>query len=455
MMARTPITTVSSPLGLITICVLLCWIFPIRSTGTDNNGPQSGFLPNPRCAPTDSLSLKRDGFEHRRFPQHTFTHLTPRAAKSWTVLFYDDADFANAYDPFSSFTSEAFSSSNLNVVVLQDTSTEPARIFEIGESHQPTLLSELGEVDMGSPATLRDFVSFAQTLYPADRYLLAVYDHGGGWRGACRDDTDGGRLTMQDFQSAFDTSDTIDIIAFTAPCLMGALESVYELRDHVDYYIGSEDLSGYVYWRGVIDDIFDLLDGAPELATEAVSQEIIQMVATNTSVPPYLRDRVTMSAVSAIDLAHAVDDLDALCASILDHGSAMMDYVATARMRAKTFADIPDVNGTMDVVSFIQELIDVNKNPELLDELNAVRNSMNRAIVAEHHGSDQEGAGGLTIYFPTRSLFVSDAYRYGSLDFVERTSWLDMLDVWHTIDFDRSRQGGAARRTPDADGSHP
>ena len=33
---------------------------------------------------------------------------------------------------------------------------------------------------------------------------------------------------------------------------MGAVESVYELREVVDVYIGSEELSGFIVWLGVI-----------------------------------------------------------------------------------------------------------------------------------------------------------------------------------------------------------
>jgi len=50
---------------------------------------------------------------------------------------------------------------------------------------------------------------------------------------------------------------------------MGALESAYEMRNCVDIYIGSEDLSGYMYWNSIMGDICDLLDDSAAL-TDAV-----------------------------------------------------------------------------------------------------------------------------------------------------------------------------------------
>lgn len=43
-----------------------------------------------------------------------------------------------------------------------------------------SLEQELGSRDMTRPETLRDFVRFCAEEYPADRYILLLWDHGGG-----------------------------------------------------------------------------------------------------------------------------------------------------------------------------------------------------------------------------------------------------------------------------------
>ncbi len=72
-----------------------------------------------------------------------------------------------------------------------------------------------------------------------------MYNHGGGCWDACIDETDNGWLTMDDIQKALEEAGGIDILMFNAPCLMGNLEAVYELRNVVN-----------VYWkRGIKADI--------------------------------------------------------------------------------------------------------------------------------------------------------------------------------------------------------
>ena len=54
---------------------------------------------------------------------------------------------------------------------------------------------------MGDYQTLSYFINYGKQNYPADRYLLWIYNHGGGWKGACMDDTNNDPLlTMDDFQ---------------------------------------------------------------------------------------------------------------------------------------------------------------------------------------------------------------------------------------------------------------
>jgi len=190
---------------------------------------------------TSVLPIKTTGF-----PDHNQIRLTEIKAKEWTFMLYDDADFQNAWDPLSDFTSEVYGGDNVNIIVLQDTESGPAKLWQIDENHMMILLDELGEVNMGNYSTLKDFIEYCKKNYPANRYIMDLYNHGAGWKGACKDDTsEGDLLTMDEIQKALTETDGIDIIMFNAPCLMGSLESAYEMRNHVDVYIGSEELCGY------------------------------------------------------------------------------------------------------------------------------------------------------------------------------------------------------------------
>ena len=45
------------------------------------------------------------------------------------------------------------------------------------------VVQNMGEVNMGAPQSLVEFVKWARQNYPAERYCLVLWDHGGGWKG--------------------------------------------------------------------------------------------------------------------------------------------------------------------------------------------------------------------------------------------------------------------------------
>ena len=199
----------------------------------------SGFLPE-----GDHLELFRRLIEMEIPREETFMDLTSPLPDpgsdldvAWTFLFYDDAEFP-AFNPFLVFSNDAYSSESLKVIVLQDTEDEPTTLWYVHEDSYPVFLEDWGERNMGDWSTLYDFIVWGKANYPADRYILTMYDHGGGWMGACWDYTSYyDFLLMDEIDCAIRNAGGVDILAFTAPCLMGALESAYELRDCVDVYI--------------------------------------------------------------------------------------------------------------------------------------------------------------------------------------------------------------------------
>jgi hypothetical protein len=57
--------------------------------------------------------------------------------------------------------------------------------YRVTKGMKPTeakALDDLGAVNMGDGAALADFVTWCRDAYPAERYMLAIWDHGQGWR---------------------------------------------------------------------------------------------------------------------------------------------------------------------------------------------------------------------------------------------------------------------------------
>ena len=143
------------------------------------------------------------------------SHVIPSSNKEWTFMFYYDKDFEGRYDPLHDFVREAYSHDNLNIIVLQDTENGPAKMWYIDEHHHMNPLQEMGEINMGDYTTLSNFIKYGKENFPANRYIIDFFNHGGGWIGTCWDETsDNDYLSMNEIQMALEETRGVDIIMF-------------------------------------------------------------------------------------------------------------------------------------------------------------------------------------------------------------------------------------------------
>jgi len=284
---------------------------------------------------------------------------------------------------------------------------------------------------MGDFSTLRDFIQYGKDHYPADRYLLCLYDHGGGYSGACVDQTcdPATALTMEDFQVAITETGGIDIIAFTAPCLMGSVECVYELRDCVDVYVGSEDLSGFALWHGIFHDLCDLLVASAGVTNEAIAQYMVQLVSENDYWPDPWSTMSAMSSEHVSALAERIDDLaNYLGVHIVDYSSNI--ELARAGMWVVAQYYYTDFN-RVDLVSAMQQLGGTIFDFHVQQKVTEILTAFDQTIIAEWHGANQTGAHGLSIYFPRLESSYYETYHMSLLDFADDLSWDEFLLAYY------------------------
>ena len=125
----------------------------------------------------------------------------------WTVLIFMAAD--NNLESFAlkdiAELERIGSTDNVNVIVQLDRAEDyvvtvddwqDTRRFLIQagsdddvETIESLELENIGETNTGDPATLADFAIWGIENYPAERYALIVWDHGGAWLGIATDDS--------------------------------------------------------------------------------------------------------------------------------------------------------------------------------------------------------------------------------------------------------------------------
>lgn len=347
----------------------------------------------------------------------------------WTWLFYDAADAEVMYDPLSDLTRVAYGSQNLTILVLQDTETGPGKLWQINHDHTLTLLQDLGEVNMGDSQTMKDFLAYGKTNFPASRYLLCLYGHGAAWQGSCVEINPSDEiLSMHELHQALAAAGGVDLLCYTAPCLMGSVEAAYEVRHDVDVIIADEEISGYRYWTNVVDDISSLLTNQPNLSTMEVARNIIQFLRDENPEYP----DISMSAVRTDALDALGSALSTLCKDFLKRWFSSFKPIVQAHQQTLLLGgDLAGTNRLYDLYDFTQNLYSCTTNTKLRQDLQAVQQAFNSTIVSSY--CFRPNAHGLSIYFPD-SLMNGMTRLYGKtsygLDFSSDFLWNEFLGLY-------------------------
>ncbi len=214
-------------------------------------------------------------------------------AESATVMIYmNGSDLETQAGEASRDISEMLESgigSNANVIIQtmgtkkwQDygISSKTSQIYRLNSGSLELLEGDLGQLDCTKSKTLSDFIAYGKKNYPADRYVLIFWDHGGGpvygfgydeWQ----DET--ASLTLDEIQAALsDNSDIIfDIIGMDC-CIMANIETCYVLSPFCKYSVLSEDFESSLGWS--YTDWMKRLEDNPGIATPLLGKKIIDSV---------------------------------------------------------------------------------------------------------------------------------------------------------------------------------
>ncbi len=185
---------------------------------------------------------------------------------SYTTLVYMAAD--NNMDSQVEYTIEQLKSgakqSVGTVVVYLDRQGETPRLFTITQSGEEKLLKTYDEGNAASASTLAAIIADAKSLVPADRFGLVLWSHGMGWlpyghssaksqllrqsiafpqtRYVCLDQYDGTSTSpnvMEIDSLANALPDNVAEYIWFDACLMGSVETLYQLRSKCSYFVAS------------------------------------------------------------------------------------------------------------------------------------------------------------------------------------------------------------------------
>ncbi len=189
--------------------------------------------------------------------------------------------------------------------------------------HSP-IVEDLGEVDMGDPAVLSDFLVWADETYPADHVAVILWDHGDGWTlaGAAQNAVSWDEGTGNDIAIAGNElvpalkvltdrrGEKIDLLSFDA-CNMAFFEVAYALSPVADYLVASQAWVGDegVLYGTVLGQLRDEPTATTlDIALTMSSTQVTEGGERTSSVTDLSQMPALARAVDAFALAALADD---------------------------------------------------------------------------------------------------------------------------------------------------
>lgn len=267
--------------------------------------------------------------------------------------------------------------------------------YQVTSSGLRLLQDNIGKRSMTDPQTLEDFITYSATNFPANRYALIFWDHGGGSLSGFGYDQlfpNSGSMTISQIHSALEGAGVkFDFVGFDA-CLMATLETAYMLNYHADYMIASEETEPGIGWY--YTNWISKLSANPSMDTVEIGKLIIDdFITTCRSTVP--REITTLSLLDLVVLNNEVDEAFKLFATSADE-QLDSDYkiISNARGNSREFN-----RSRLDQVDLIDLARNIN-SPESA----ALISALQQAIRYNRTSENISRAHGVSIYFPYDEL---------------------------------------------------
>ncbi|MBR1986281.1 MAG: hypothetical protein IKA24_05305 [Mogibacterium sp.] len=291
---------------------------------------------------------------------------------------------------------------------------------------------------MSDPESLTDFILWAKKNYPADRYMLVLWDHGGGFASGYGVDILNDRDDKERLMSASEIIGAIkkagmkfEMIGFDA-CLMQNIEYANALEPYADYYLASEETepgTGWYYTAG-----FGKLAEDPAISIEEFGKS---MVSSYDQVQRALNEgepdpKCTLSLVDLTLVKPVYKQLTGLykkaTADMADK-PAVFANMSAARSGAYQFFDEEQV----DLVSYLTNLkkADYRQAVTSDEELDRIADTV-KACVVYRNSDSAEGINGMAIDFPYKDLSMYSS-EYKQLKAVKYRTEQKFFDTFCSI----------------------
>ncbi|MCR5502825.1 MAG: peptidase C11 [Lachnospiraceae bacterium] len=280
-------------------------------------------------------------------------------------------------------------------------SSEVNQIYQISDGGMTRLVDNDGAKKMTDPDTLSGFIRWCAKNYPANRYELIFWDHGGGSVSGFGYDEkfrSAGSMNLSGIKKALtDGGVTFDFVGFDA-CLMATAETAVMLEDHADYMLASEETEPGIGWY--YTNWISKLSRDTSIPTVELGKTIIDDF-TNACMAKVNGQKTTLSLIDLAEFNHTVPEKLKNFSQSVSELVTNNEYrtVSDARYQTREFAQ----NSKIDQVDLanLAENMGTTEGRELAG---AIRG----AVKYNRTSYNMSNANGVSIYFPYRKTGYVD-----------------------------------------------
>ena len=291
---------------------------------------------------------------------------------------------------------------------------------------------DIKKASMVDAGTLEDFIKFSKENYPADHYILVMWDHGGGVPLSFGfDEVHDGTLTEIEMADAIGNCDIeFESIIFNA-CLMGSLEVAKALDPYTEYIVAAESPTwGSAYYdlginyTNFLNYIGGDFKGNAKDYSEFIVRDYMDVVEAAQASSGYTFD-TCMSAIDTDNIDEVFEAYEKFIAALDKRVFEQDGYAEYVQIR-ETCGNF-ETTDSVDIITLAGKYIDCD-DQELKSAASTLTNEVGNCVFTESNNS-YTYAHGMTAYAPynypeyydfARATFTTLGYSDATVKFYDK-----------------------------------
>lgn len=316
--------------------------------------------------------------------------------------------------------------------IENDINDNPNQIYSTSINIEYEEVDTPGELNMGNPSVLRNFIEYAIDTYPAQNTGLIIWGEGNGWELSYDDSNgdegniSGDHLSIQELGMAFENL-SLNCIFFDTEN-SSILESLYEIRAASDYIIAKESSE---YTELNYQEIFEDFCSSDK-STQQFCSAVVRNYTNLNTIANEDRSISVMDTSFIENVNEALNELSQRMEQYIDSSSTQEEIQEFFKISVNKYISKDD-DAFVDIKSMAMKIMELY---DFADSEALVLSEALDDLLISHWSNEEldDNNGGIGLYLghkdvsgeignPVVEEFIGDGSNSNKLSFVDNSDW--------------------------------